>query len=112
MISILRNLPADKAGVYQKLLEENKEGSPYRDYIWVEKTISDDPTVPLGTEYMRNLSALQIILRTCLSDRQAYGTLIPAIHPFSTDMLSPESIGIFDLKGHCFKKASNPQFLW
>lgn len=58
MIKFFRNLPADKAGIYQKLLEENKAGSPFRDYIWVEQTISDDPAVPLGTEYMSNLSAL------------------------------------------------------
>jgi hypothetical protein len=103
MISLLRILPEDKTGIYQKLLEENKAGSPFRDYIWVEQTISDDPTVPLGTEYMRNLSALQIIWRSCLPDRQAYGTLISAIHPFSTDMLS--------LMRHCFNKALNPQFL-
>jgi hypothetical protein len=58
MISLLRNLPAclldrlaHKAGIYQKLLEENKAGSPFRDYIWVEQSIGDDPTVPLGTEY-------------------------------------------------------------
>jgi hypothetical protein len=63
---LLRNLPADKAGIRQKLLEENTGGSylkysigvileseignncPFRDLIWVEQSISQGTTVPLG----------------------------------------------------------------
>lgn len=65
--------------IRQKLLQENKIGnylkyaigeilqvvmendSPYRDLIWVEQTINHLPSVPLGTGYIKNLSALQII---------------------------------------------------
>ncbi|MCL6257664.1 hypothetical protein M3O96_01100 [Aquiflexum sp. TKW24L] len=76
--------------------------SPFRDLIWVELTVSDDPAVLLGTGYIRNLSELQIILRTCLPDRQAYGTLFLLTDLFSTHILPPEMIGIFYLRDNDF----------
>ena len=72
MLKFFRNLPADKAGIRQKLLEENTGGSylkyaigvileseignncPFRDLIWVEQSISQGTTVPLGTGYVGN----------------------------------------------------------
>ena len=112
MIKFFRNLPAGQAGKVINYLKyaigefflgaELRRGSPFRDLIWVELTVSDDPAVPLGTGYIRNLSELQIIWRTCLPDRQAYGTLFLLTDLFSTHILSPEMIGIFDLRDNDF----------
>ncbi|MEB2774181.1 hypothetical protein SYJ56_02625 [Algoriphagus sp. D3-2-R+10] len=76
MISLLRNLPAGQAEIRQKLLQGNKIGSylkyaigeillvvfgsnsPFRGLIWVEQTISQTPSVPLGTGYVGNPTVL------------------------------------------------------
>jgi hypothetical protein len=81
---------------------ELRRRSPFRDLIWVQQSIGQAPAVPLGTGYIRNLSELQIIWRTCLPDRQAYGTLFLLTDLFSTHILSPEMIGIFDLQDNDF----------
>lgn len=69
MLKFFRNLPAGKAGVRQKLLQQNRitqylaysigeilqvmveNDSPFRDLIWVERKIIKGPSVPLGTGY-------------------------------------------------------------